>query len=109
MSGRRLFVLTVHDPEVGLAVRPVGVLGVEGERFHASFLPYSPSHPWRERILRATVPVPKALGRWLETADGVGLDLLEADAPGGQGDLEGAVEALVDELLARGAGEGAAG
>lgn len=109
MSGRRLFVLTVNDPEVGLAVRPVGVLGVEGERFHVSFVPYSASVPWRDRIGRATVPLPKAVARWLETADGVGLDLLEADAPGEQADLEAAVEALVDELLAAGAGEGAAG
>jgi hypothetical protein len=44
--------------------------------------------------------MPRALARWLETADGVELDLIEADAPAGHVDLNGAVEILVDELLA---------
>lgn len=106
---RRLFVLTVHDPEVGLAVRPVGVLGVEGDRFHASFLPYAPSEAWRERLRSTTVPIRRAVTRWLETSGGVGLGLLEAHPPPGEPDLEAVVEALVDELLAAGAGEGVDG
>lgn len=100
MTARRIYVLTVHDASLGLAVRPVGVLGLEGDRHHASFLPYSPSEPWRERIRAATVSVPRAVARWLETADGVTFDLVEADVPTRDVDLESAVEALVDELLA---------
>lgn len=101
---RRVFVLLAHDPATGLATRPVGALGLEGDRHYESWLPHEAAgEVWRERLARVGVPVPEALDSWRETADGVAVDLAEVDAPPSP-ELAGAVELVVDELLALRAG-----
>jgi hypothetical protein len=96
----RVFVLLGLDPSLGLAVRPVGVLGVEPGGFHVSFVPYEPAvDAWRDRILTAEVGPVQALESWLESADGVAFDILEVSPPDSP-DLRTAVESVVDELLA---------
>lgn len=100
MTGRRAFVLLSLDPSLGLAVRPVGVLGVEPAGFHVSFIPYEPAvDAWRDRILTAEVGPAQAVESWLESADGIAFDILEVPVPHAL-DLRAAVESVVDELLA---------
>ena len=100
MSAPRAFVLLGLDPSLGLAVRPVGVLGVEPGGFHVSFIPYEPAvDPWRDRILTAEVGPAQAVEFWLESADGIAFDILEVPVPHAP-DLRAAVESVVDELLA---------
>jgi hypothetical protein len=101
VNARRVFLLLGHDPAVGLAVRPAGVLGLEPDGFHASFIPYEPAaDSWRDRILMASVSPAEAVEEWLGTADGVAFDILEMPPPDGAPDLRTAVESVVDGLLA---------
>ena len=101
---RRVFVLLAHDPATGLATCPVGALGLEGDRHYTSLIAYVPAEEaWRERLALVDVPLAEAVEVWLD-AGGVAMDLAEVPAPASP-DLAGAVEIVVDELLAM-AGEG---
>ena len=97
---RRVFVLLVHDPGTGLATRPVGALGLEGERWYPSLLAHSAPEAWRERLALVTAPMAESIGEWLAEG-GVALDLVEVTPPASP-DLAGSVELVVDELLAAG-------
>jgi hypothetical protein len=100
VTGWRVFFLLAHDPFLGLAVRPVGVLGVEPGGFRVSFVPYEPAvDAWRDRILTAEAGPVQALESWLESADGIAYDIIEVPPPDTP-DLRTAVESVVDELLA---------
>ena len=107
MTGR-VFVLLAHDPATGWASSPVGALGLAGDdspngaEQHLSWVPYHRLvEPWRQRLGATSVPLAQAVGEWASTADGVGWDLVEVDPPP-SADLRGAVEAVVDEILAGG-------
>lgn len=102
----RVFVLLAHDPATGWASAPVGALGLastegpSGEEAHVSWVPYHRlGGPWRQRVSATSVPLAQAVGEWAASADGVGWDLAEVDPPPSP-DLRGAVEAVVDEILA---------
>lgn len=100
MNARRLFVLMTHEPGAGAALRPVGVMGLDDGESHVSWLPYEPgAELWRERLTAATVPLARAIERWLVTADGISSDVIEVTPPETE-DLITAVEATVDLLLA---------
>jgi hypothetical protein len=78
----------------------VGAIGLEGDRHHASLLAHIPAaEAWRERLALVDVPLAEALQAWLEAGGGVAIDLAEVPAPASP-DLAGAVEIVVDELLA---------
>ncbi|MDQ3573601.1 MAG: hypothetical protein M3404_01555 [Actinomycetota bacterium] len=105
---RRVFVLLAHDPTTGWASAPVGALGLAGNDWsdggeqHLSWVPYHRlAEPWRQRLGATSVPLAQAVGEWASTADGVGWDLAEVDSPPSP-DLRGAVEAVVDDILAGG-------
>ena len=99
---RRVFVLLAHDVATGLATCPVGAIGLEGERHYSSLLSYVPAgEAWRERLALVDVPLAEAVEAWLDAGGGVALDLSEVAAPASP-DLAGAVEIVVDELLAMG-------
>jgi hypothetical protein len=101
---RRVFVLLAHDSATGLATLPVGALGLEGDHHHASLLAHVPAaEAWRERLALVDVALAEAVEAWLEAAGAVALDLAEVPAPASP-DLAGAVELVVDELLATLAG-----
>lgn len=88
------------DPAAGVAVRPVGVLGLDDGESFVSWVPYEPgAEPWRERLAATTVPIVRAIDRWLATADGISSDIVEVTPPETD-DLITAVEATVDLLLA---------
>lgn len=100
---RRVFVLLALDPATGMATAPVGALGLEGDRHHASLIAHLPAgEAWRERLAIVEVPLAEAVEVWQEVG-GVALDLAEVAAPQSP-DLAGAVEIVVDELLAMGEG-----
>ena len=105
---RRVFVLLAHDPATGWASAPVGALGLPGDwtrggEQHLSWVPYHRlGEPWRQRVGATSAPLAQAVGEWASAADGVGWDLVEVDPPASP-DLRGAVEAVVDEILAGGA------
>jgi hypothetical protein len=99
-----VFVLLAHDPATGLATRPVGAIGLEGDRHHASLLAHVPAgEAWRERLVFVEVPLAGAVQVWLDAGGGVAMDLAEVPAPASP-DLAGSVEIVVDELLAMAAG-----
>lgn len=104
MSNGRVFVLLGQDPDTGAASAVAGVLGVRpGGAYELSWVPYQERDGgWRERMA-ATADIPSALEHWLELADGISWDLLEVADPATP-DLRGDVEAILDELLALGAG-----
>jgi hypothetical protein len=78
----------------------VGAIGLEGDRHHASLLAHLPAaEAWRERLALVDVPLAEAVQAWLEAGGGVAIDLAEVSAPASP-DLAGAVEIVVDELLA---------
>lgn len=107
MSGRRLFVLMTHEPGAGAAVRPVGVLGLDDGESFVSWVPYeSGAELWRERLTATTVPLVRAIDRWIATADGISSDIVEVTPPETD-DLITAVEATVDLLLAAEFSDGA--
>jgi hypothetical protein len=101
-SGRRVWVLLAFDPETGLATRPVGAAGFEGERWHVSWMPLEPAADgWRERLRPESgrVTVPERLRWWAEYANGVIVELALVDRPPDAADLAGEVEAVLDGLL----------
>lgn len=101
MLSRRVFVLLALDPATGMASRPVGAVGLEGDRHHASLIAHEPAaEGWRERLAGVQAPIAQALEMWL-VSGGLSLDLAEVTAPASP-ELVGSVEAVVDDLLARG-------
>lgn len=101
-TSRQVWVLLVFDPTTGLATRPVGAVGMEGDHWHVSWLPLEPAaDPWRERLHSRSgqVAVPQRLAWWAEHANGVTAALAPIDPPPAAVDLVGAVEAAVDALL----------
>lgn len=107
VAPRRTFVLLALDPATGAATRMVAVAGTEGpgpDGRSAEALSWVPlefvaAGVWRERLASATAPLAEALAHWAEAADGIASDVVEVDAPPSP-DLAGAVEALMDEILA---------
>jgi hypothetical protein len=99
---RRVFVLLAHDSATGMATRPVGAIGLEDGDHYQSLLAHDPAgEAWRERLALVEAPLAEAVDAWLE-AGGVAMDLAEVPPPVSP-DLAGAVELVVDELLAMGA------
>ena len=92
-----------QDPHTGVASAVAGVLGVGPDGAVAlSWMPYQEQDGrWRDRVA-TTACAPEALEHWLERADGASWDLVELEAPG-RPDLQGDVEAVLDELLGSGA------
>jgi hypothetical protein len=99
----RLFVLLSWHPALGLAIDPVGVLGVESaaggrRRHYVSWIP-SPagtSSGWPARL--TTSPTTAAITAWLD--DHGTTQLAEIPVPPGTTSLADAVEIAVDGLLA---------
>jgi hypothetical protein len=99
----RLFVLLTWHPALGLAIDPVGVLGMEqtagGSCTHyVSWIPSSArtSSGWPARLTAA--PSMATLSVWLEEHGS--LQLTEIPVPPGVASLVDAVELAVDGLLA---------
>ena len=96
---RRIWALLARDPRTGWASALAGVLGVEGDQHHLSWVPYAPAaEQWRARVTASTAPAATAVEEWAELADGVSWDLVELEAPGSP-DLRGDVEFAFDELV----------
>ncbi|MEX5636681.1 hypothetical protein [Parafrankia sp. FMc2] len=102
-GGGRLFVLLAWTAPVGAALTPVGVLGVDGERWRVSWLPVvgtDHGRIWRDRLAgRATAPDGALLSAWMSSTTASLVELPAPSAPSGTSDLSRAVEAAVDELL----------
>lgn len=78
----------------------MGAIGLEDDRHHASLLAHVPAaEAWRERLTLVDVALAEAVQVWLDAGGGVAMDLAEVPAPASP-DLAGAVEIVVDELLA---------
>ena len=104
---RRVWVLLAHDAATGLATRPVGAAGVDGERWHLSWVPLEPAAAdWRERLRPADglAPMPVRLAWWAEHTGGITAGMAALDPPPDAADLVGAVEQAVDALLGSGPG-----
>ena len=108
---RRLWWLTVYDPDTGIATRVVGVVGAEGDQRHLSWMPLDDDAAlWAEALNPVAgfgdimaVDVDAAV----EVADGIVLGFVEVDEIPTSPDLAGAVEAAVDHaLLAAAEGQG---
>jgi len=96
---RRIWALLARDPRTGWASALAGVLGVEGDQQHLSWVPYAPAaEQWRERLAATTAPPASAAEEWAELADGLSWALVELEAPGSP-DLRGDVELVFDELV----------
>jgi len=102
---RRVFVLLAHDPATGCATAPVAVVGVgPGGASCVSWLPHQElGEGWRARLATTTAPLAEALEVWLGVADGVATDVVELEAPASP-NLRGSVEAVLDDVMAMGAG-----
>lgn len=103
-----LWLLLGFDPARGVASRPVGVAGTDGQRVWCSWIPFEPAGAgWRDRLRGADGLAGRVdrLAYWAERANGVTLAAV-AVAPPADTDLVEAVEAVCDELLAAGGGEG---
>ncbi|HLI55906.1 MAG TPA: hypothetical protein VKY26_02620, partial [Actinomycetota bacterium] len=77
---RRVFVLLVLDPATGMATKPVGALGIEGDCHYRSLIAYTGAEPWRERLALASSPIAEAVAEW-QADGGVALDLAEVVPP----------------------------
>ena len=100
-SSRQVWVLLAFDAATGLATRPVGAVGVEGHRWHVSWLPLEPAaDAWRQRLNphTATASVPERLAWWAQHTGSITAALAPIDPPSAA-DLVGAVEAAADALL----------
>ncbi len=99
---RRLYVLLGHDPQTGAATAITAVVGIEADDHCVSWVPHEPAaEPWRQRLGDTTVAMAEALDVWAQTADGISCDVVELE-PIGSPDLQGDVEAALDEFLAAG-------
>jgi hypothetical protein len=104
MPARRLFVLLVWSPELGMPADPVGVLGVEerdGQQWY-SYVSWVPAHdgrawPWRERLRTADPLTPELLEYWLDQ-DGT-THLVEEDRVPEAASLSHLVEGCLDQVL----------
>lgn len=102
-TDRRLWWLTVYDPETGIATRIVGVVGIEDGDRHLSWMPLEDDAArWADAIDNVddfadmiAVDVDAAT----TVADGIVLGFVAMDVPPSSPDLAGAVEAAVDLAL----------
>lgn len=114
---RRAFVLLGFDARTGWATTPVGVLGTEGDASCVSWVPHEPAaEGWRELVGRALEAaaaggggrnLAAAVEGWAVAANGRTFELAEVDPLPESPDMAGAVELVVDELLAARGAEGA--
>ncbi len=116
----RCWVLYALEPAHGLATRFVGVLGteshtganrVDGDRVdgdtvdvRVSWVPLVDRGEWDDRLHGRTEIGVLELEHWTWFNNGIVVDLFPIPAPQGR-DLLTAVEILVEELLAAGAGD----
>jgi hypothetical protein len=98
----RTYVLLAWHPQVGAAVAPVGVLGIDERpvaipKTYIAWVPltYDTAQPWRDRL--AEPPSPSQIAIWLE--EGGATQLEEVDPPEATR-LPDTVEAVLDQLLA---------
>src|SRR5581483_384390 len=106
--GWRVFVLLAHDPATGCASAVVGVLGLmppasadDDRDRYLSWIPLCDiTGGWPERIdaVPDELAMAEAVTQWAELADGISWDLVELEPPA-SADLQGSVEATVDELF----------
>ncbi|WP_160051531.1 hypothetical protein [Nocardiopsis sp. FR26] len=112
MPPRRLFVLFVWSPELGMPADPVGVLGIEEEnegrwRLCVSWVPSHDGRawPWRERLRTADPLTPELVEHWLDQ-DGTTHMIEEEQVPEAPS-LSHLVEGHLDQVLVDlAAGEG---
>lgn len=103
MPSRRLFVLLVWSPSLGVPADPVGVLGVEDDDSQrASFVSWVPSRegkawPWRERLRTAGPIIPELLEYWLEQDSTT--HLIEEEPVPEAPSLSHLVEGYLDQVL----------
>lgn len=103
-GGRRVWVLLAHDSRTGLATTVVGVAGVDGREAVVSWMPLTDpaaTATWRARLTPPSGPADPTvvLETAAEDANGITADVVEVPAPASV-DLRGAVETVVDDLLA---------
>ena len=100
-STRTILALTVLDTEIGAAVTPVGVLGIEGHTIVASWVPGADTADWAARVASLADAADKAamVEDWDERSNGIAwaMQPLASDCPG---DLRTAVEDALDMLMA---------
>ncbi|MFV2198862.1 hypothetical protein [Nocardiopsis sp. LOL_012] len=108
---RRLFVLLVWSPRLGMPADPVGVLGVEeGGPHPRSYVSWVPDRqgrawPWRERLRATGPPTPELLEHWA-AQDGT-THLVEEEQVPEAPSLSHLVEGHLDRVLVDlAAGEG---
>ena len=102
---RRLWWLTVYDPETGIATRVVGVVGTEGQDRHLSWMPLDDDAArWAAALDDAMVDdfanmMAVDVDAATEIADGIVLGFVAVDNPPQSPDLVGAVEATLDRAI----------
>lgn len=103
MPSRRLFVLLVWSPNLGMPADPVGVLGIEasGQQWD-SYVSWMPPHdgrawPWRERLRAAGPLTPQLLEYWMGQ-DGT-THLIEEEQVPEAPSLSHLVEGHLDQVL----------
>lgn len=109
-ADRRVCVLAVFDRKTGAATRPVGVVGVQADRNHISWVPLEPAaDEWKARLRpSADHSMRELVEFWAQHCNGVTLAVQPVDCPSA-GTLVDAVEATVDGLLCPPGGEVRAG
>lgn len=105
----RAFVLLAFDPVTRCATRPVAVVGLDAQRrVEISWVPleHVAAQTWSDLVAAAGEDLAAAIDEWVLSSNGVTIDIVEVAAPGAA-DLRGAVEIVMDELLAvAGPGDG---
>lgn len=99
---RRLWVLHGFDPHTAMASKVVAVAGVADGDEAVSWIPleHLAAQRWRQILASSTAPLEDTLGYWADAADGVTLEVNELVDPPPSSDLRGAVETVVDLVLA---------
>lgn len=99
---RTLCLLLAADHATGAATLPVGVLGVDGDDHHASWVPLEPrADAWKDRLNAAAgITLAERIAFWSESANGLTLDLAQLDETTPDLPLHEAVEAALDAILA---------
>ena len=102
-TDRRLWWLTVYDPETGIATRVVGVVGVEDRDRHLSWMPHDDGAARWANAIDNVADFADIVAVDVEAAtvvaDGIVLGFVAMDVPPVSPDLAGAVEAAVDRAL----------
>ncbi len=108
-TGRRLWWLTVYDPETGIATRIVGVVGTEPAERYLSWMPLDDGAArWADAIGNVTAidnvddftgMVAVDVDAAAAVADGILLGFVAITDPPASPDLAGAVEAAIDLAL----------